>query len=697
MPFDSHICRAVLLAVLVLWMQPGGAASGQDRAKPTFADSLISVDGDSDLWVRRSLVALAAELGIEEQAFSNSWPGLKLDMLPANVTGALQKGADGIDDWLQCLRDQRPTRIVSTDPFTGRPAKNGEKLTCANAARIVLARLIPSNRFEKRPQDDVESIGALIPVAEAWRKQLQGVAPQERLEKWFAEAGEHQRRMLLVVALQTRFDRAFPLLEQDFLSRANKQDDFLYLDVSAYVRQRRSATVEFVGRLNTKWRERPPEDEHRAFFTQLWATLGEYDSLAPAVQDWRDGRISAEKLAALLERSIDQPWAYHSVAIEPIFMHGPVVEANLKTLVAAARQEEQLEKRMILLTMGVYESQRLIEVIHRTNAAERLPRLRSDSPAVRTMVEDLRSLLNDDRLASDDSSLAECPIATPGSKAAQIVWYLWGPNTSEIDVIFNGESRDWRGDKIDLYGSTCRTLLVPAALDFLQHPGPEPAQSFPTAEAAAVLQQFVAGSAADWRRQLEALRWDQRLMFQLQARNDAEFAARLAPRMLEFVDAHSAGLEALPASFERLWKDSLVGQKLDEPSWAALRNWVAAEARSNRWWCVYAEAVPCRPGISLYVSPAHLRQRQSEAFPTVQATATALDFLPLEVEKFRIEADRLERVPIKDNPFKESLAEPRAWPTPIEAIKADKSALDSEKEFNLTGYTINLFALPAKK
>ena len=511
-PPHHHKVMALLIAILSMPVLTAVCQEGDPKTVPSsparnaatstasgsLATSLGMVQGDQSAWNRCCLFAFGVEVGIPEQRLKEAWPGAKLDLLPAEVLATLRQGSEGIPAWIACLKDHQPTGVVENDLFGGGSSEKAKKLTCHEAALSVLLTLTPSSLLNDLPTDDDGRIEKLQTVFVDWEKLLRPLSSIERMQEWFKRAGDDQRRMFLAIVIQTQYAPAYTLLEESFLKRAVQPDGFFVLEVSAYIRHRRDAAKAFLAQIEKKIGERPV-NEDEGFHLEMWRLLTQYGSMEPAIQDWLADRIDIDKLATLLDRSIDQPWAYHSMPIEPTAVHRAVVEVNLRSLVSAAHREHEIEKRMKLLELASHGSDLLKTVIYRTSGQERRPSPRSDSPEWKGMVEEMRELLTDSRISAGTET-----VVTPSEKAAKIIWHFWGPGA--LDTTRRDEQPDWRTSQVGFADGSCRSLIVDGAKECFANLNGVAALPFPKEAAALLMRGFTTGNALAWRQKLSSLR-----------------------------------------------------------------------------------------------------------------------------------------------------------------------------------------------
>lgn len=685
------LCWAACLTISVLANSAGWAAEPAIEKKAgggqALADSLLKVGGDENTWFRGAgLLALSLEMGIPEAKFRETHPGAQLDKLPDTVFDALHHYIDGVEAWSGCFGDKRETGIVENDLFGGGSSQNAKKITCEQAASIIVGSMLPAKILAEPGQDEAENRKRLAKAAAEWASRLRGKSADERMKAWFEEADDNQRRMFLALAIQMAYAPAYPLLEGEFVNRAKSADAFLYLELSAYFRHRRALGKKLLEQLQPVLCKQPFKDgpaEEQEFFFGVWKLLTDYDTLDAGIADWQAGRLEPSRLRELLERSIDQPWAYHSMGIESVSVFRPVMEQNLKTLIAAAAREPDLNKRVALLDLAASAARLLKTVLARIDRVEQLPAPRSDAAGWLQSVQHLRELFKDDRVSFDGSSLS-----TPGQLAADIVWELWKPEDQEHDSKKTTLLSDWRMDSFHRLVRTARSLKIPAAEYVLTQPDGVKLETYPEQKAASIAANFVDGSAGSWRKRLDALPWNERLMLLAEAKRDKKFAFRLWPRLVEFVDWTGPAINQ-PASFAEVWRDKIAGKKLDDATWEALQAWIVAEALAGRYWTIVGESSPVRPGISVFILRTWSELGNEYAVPVLR-THSRSDGISLYTrgESFRIAADKLEEfVTEKESRFEK-------LPRPIRAIMEQNARQEGDQDFCDEGFTFQMIVLP---
>jgi hypothetical protein len=614
----------VMLLVTSLSCADEPAPKNEAIDSKALADALVKVSGDESAWFRSAgLFAISREMGVPEAKFRQAQPGNEIDRLPPAVLTALHNPFDDITTWTGCFGDQRETQIAENDLFGGGSSEKAKNKTCADAAMIIVLNLVPAKLFDKPGKDAAENRARLTKAATQWSERVRGKSASERMQAWLAEADTQQRLIFLAVTIQMAHEQAYPLLEANFLARAKTPDNFLYLELGAYFRHRRAAAKKFYEQIEPVLRKHPVQDgraEDQAGFLDMWKLLTNYDKLDAAITAWQAGQIDLRYLNYLLQVSIDQPWAYHSMGIESTSVFRPTMEQNLRALVAAAAKEPNLPRRIELLQLGKEAAKLLTTIIHRTHKLEQGPPPRSNAPQWQAMVDQLREMFKDARLWFDGISLAR-----PRELAADIVWEIWEPADEEYDAKNDRYLRDWRKETFDSWRQAAHTLKIPAAEYLLSHPEGVKPVDYPEDRGAALVAKFAEGDAVAWRKLLASLPWEERLMLLKEETYDKKLPIHIWPRLIQFVDWTGAD-KSKPDSFGKLWQEKLAGKTLDQQSWQAINEWLVSEARAQRYWSIVGESSPARPGISLYVlsSPAWLLNE--DKVPLLLTSLTSEDY-----------------------------------------------------------------------
>ncbi len=673
--------------ILIFALLCGIQARTVTGAEESLADALTKVSGTQQNWVRCGTFALCLSWGISEQKFKEAWPGFKPEALPPRVLAELRKGLQGLPEWRRCLKDSRPSGILEVDLFGGGSSDKASKLTCKQLASYVARTLIPSDVLDRDELD-------------AWEERTNKLPPQKRMEDWFKNADLAQRQMLLALTIKTRHEAAYPLLEQDFLRRTPKADAYLLLEISAYVRHRRQATAKFLTQFKTeiaKHKQQPDYAEYGDNFTAMWESLVKYGSMDAGIAAWRQGQLDIKELTDLLYRSVDLPWAYHSKQIEPTSVHRPVMEANLKTLLLAAHKEKDLNRRLKLLAVARTAVSVLIEICQNTLPDEQLPPPRSDAPEWKDVITPLRELLSDNRLYPEEYWLR-----STASRTAEVIWELWSRTAKFWE---SSDDRDlyWLQETISSQPAWSPQAVREVALELLSQPDAMVCPKASKEEVAKLVEQLGDRSAAEWRRELDKLPWQRRLLIESAVTNDA-FRTRLLQKSLEFVELDTIDPDAKSAALQKLWNDQLYKKQLDAVSWAALKEWVAGEARAGRHWTLAGYSSATRPGITISLSRSTPEDEYKADTPRLVANLGARH-TTLRPEEYHITATAIEAIPPKKRPDRRS-------ETLEEASKRIRDEDDFESELRLpsevitslpmelereSGFFFYVRSLPAKK
>ena len=549
----------------------------------------------------------------------------------------------------------------------------------------ILQSIVPQNAVPA-PGDQDQIVADLSKSASAWEQEIRGLRASDRMRKWLERSQvAEQHWLFLPLVIQARYAAAYPIFEANFLRRAAEPDASLAL-VLSYIRHRRKAAANFESQLNAIVRQhRLTEDAQ--FFLRVCHLLVRNESLDGDIQDWLAGRIDLETLYELSARSVDLPLIIPDA-------DRSIAEANLQSAVAAADREHAIEKRLALVLLAEGAANILVnELIPRCSTLANQPIGGSHAPEWKEMVAQLRSLLADRRITTEEISVAtqaggvaRWSLTTPAEGAAKVVSKLWGPDSAYNAQLSRGGPRDWRTFAIDERGST-RSLVVDSAKDFLNHPEEPRAAEYPIGDAVRLARQFTTGAAVDWRKQLAALRWDERLLVQAQLQHDGQLAVRFWPRLVELVDYQFAE-PAKSATFETLWRDKLAGHNLDGPTWAGLRDWVAAEAAAGRWWLVIGESFPCRPGVSLFVFPSPHQGPTPSGAPELVAELDGGYSMSARLERDKITSAGLKYLP-PDGPD-------LGYPTPPEALARQAKLTAKGNRVNTRGFHFQMVAMPGK-
>ncbi len=555
---------------------------------------MLQIDDTPAAWNRMVQRAFALHVGIPEERLKAAVPGFKWHTQPVALQPLLSGDPAALPDLISLLNDRRATHMNSGLDATHVPV--------SDLAQGLADLLVPSGR---PPKDVIQGV-------KEWASQSAKLQPEQRLQPWFNSASDSQRRAAFPYFLFTDHAPAWPLIEKWLLSL----EDFnmSWFLSSAYVRHRREQAAPFLAQLKQKW---APLDEEKT--EEIWynvfvvrngrSLLVEPFTARQRMEQYLEGALTLQDLQEWAIRCIDLPWDYHSSQIEPASMHLSVLDDTLLAALQVALTTSELSGRYRLVKFAESLSSNRSDVIAHSERDE-LPSAanpKPGDPSQKTLTGCLRGLLADKREVADNFE-----IVSPAHAAAQIVWRRWGTNTRGLDTVFHGVKPDWRGLALG-FPHKSRQLAIDAALELLDDPTPMKPEPFPKTEATRLCASFTDGSTADWRKRMNALKWDQRLMIAESTRDDEVFSARLWPHMIEWMEFADA--EHAPMQARKIWKELCEGKVLNLASCTALRDWVRDEAAAGRYWTVVAESFPHEPGLTLHVIATPLEKR-TEPFST---------------------------------------------------------------------------------
>lgn len=558
------------------------------------SDAVLQVSATPDAWNRMVQRAFALHLGIPEGRLKAAVPSFKWET-PAVVLQPLLSGEPAaLTELIPLLNDRRATRMNSGGDAT--------HVAVADLAQGLAGLLVPG---EPSPKDLAEGV-------KMWASQSARLNPEQRLEPWFNAASDSQRITAFAFFLFTDHAPAWPLIEKWLLSF--EDFDMSWFFSSAYVRHRREHAAPFLAQLMQKWAPLGKGKAEEIWFNVFVVRNGRSLLVEPftarqRMQQYVEGALPLQDLQEWATRSIDLPWDYHSMQIEPASMHLPVLDDMLLAALQAALNTNDPARRYQLVQFSDSLSDNRTAIIAHSERDElqSAANAKPDDPSQKDLTDCLRGLLADKREVTDNFQ-----IVSPAHAAAQIVWRLWGTNTRELDTVFHGVEPDWRGLALG-FPREYRQLAIEAAFELLGSQTPMKPEPFPKAEAARLRASFTDGSTADWRKRMNALKWDQRLMISVSARDDEAFSARLWPHMIEWMEFADA--EHAPPQTRKIWKELCEGKVLNLASCTALRDWVRDEAAAGRYWTVVAESFPHEPGLTLHVIAAP-EEKRPEPFTT---------------------------------------------------------------------------------
>lgn len=631
------MCRRMTLVVIVCVLGLAIDASAEDKEKRSLADAILAIQVDELHWIRIShALALGTEIGIPDEQLQTQLPQSKLKTLPREVVEALKQGSAAIPAWAVCVTDERPTGIHENDPFNGTSSDASRLLTCREAAIIVLSILTPAGKVKEIAGEDRTL--QVRDAALAWGRQIESLSPSDRIREWLKLSDRRDKLFLLGFIYQTGHAAAYPVLEAQFLERAKTPDAMFFLEASAYFRHRRAGAKEFLDQL-IKTIPHPLQiqeirEDDVKFFEAMWRLLTRYGNIDSATDAWIAGQCSSDDLSELIQRSVDQPWAYHSRPVEPVEVHIPVMEDNLIGLVGAALRQDDLNRRLALLQFANEALEVLTSIRQHAHFLDDPDNGRTSSRWLSTATA-LQKMLDDSREVISESGHS----SSPSIEAAKLVWTLWGPD-SQTRLQDNGQPiQDWRKMAMDNCRSHLGPVIVPAAKEVYSRPEPILPELFPENESPKLAAELFTGTAPEMREKYDNLPWRSKLLALIQLQFDTKVSPKLYPTFLSFTEWRPAHVTGDPPPFETVWREQLMGHSLDEKAWNAMKSWLVTEARAGRHWQIIAESAPCRPGFTVIVMPTAGAKYMEQT--VLEANLTGMYSQP---ERYRITAQSMEPI-----------------------------------------------------
>lgn len=398
------------------------------------------------------------------------------------------------------------------------------------------------------------------------------------------------------------------------------------METAAYVRHRRHEAAAFLEKLTLVVGPEMMEEYGPLFAAKDGHfMLVEPFTAAERVQQFLDGKLTLDDLSEWIVRGLDQPWAYHSLGIEPASVHLPHVERCLAALFEGAAGTQDVWKRLDLLQMAEGLCDTRNDICRHARKDELRPLPAPTDASQSSLVKVLRTLLADQREGYENGQLLSVAGIT-----GQCVWSRWGTNTRHLDTVFHDVPADWRGRAED-FPRELPSLAAEAALDMLDDTHLMQPEAFPEREARSLAESLLHGSITDWPQRLQALTWRQKLLFCEQAGRDEVTAKSVWPRMLRWHQLKDT--ERLPASFQQIWKEQCEAQMLGKSSFDALREWMMAEAAQSHRWAMVVDGSPCSPGLTLHLCA--MRETTLNTAPKLRCALDGTDlFMMREVWRF---------------------------------------------------------------
>lgn len=613
--------KALPILSICLSLMLGLASANEESRAAALAGMTESAIG----WTRQCERAFAGFVGVPEERLRDAVPGYTWPEPPDALVPLLTGDPAAIEHLVPLLKDKRESAVHELD-MLGKPQKDS-RLSVASLADSLLIWLVPLGAL---PADvDEKDIPRIVEEAtRAWSRKAITLKPEERLPAWFEAAADEQRRMALAFFIMTAHQPAWPLIENSLLKRAKAGEEvgYVILEAAAYARHRKHEAAAFLEKLASML-----GPEKMAEFGPLFAAkngrymLVEPFTAAQRVQQFLDGKLTRDDLSEWVIRGLDQPWAYHSVGIEPASVHLPHVDKCLTALLEGAAVTQDLWKRLDLLQMAEGLCDTRNDICRHARKDELRPLPVPTDASQSSLVKAIRTLLADEREGFENEQLVSVAGVT-----GQCVWSRWGTNTRHLDTVFHDVPADWRG-RAEAFPHELPSLAAEAAVDMLDDTQPMQPEGFPEQEARGLAESLLHVSITDWPQRLQALNWRQQLLFCEQAGRDEVTAKSVWLRMLRWHQLKDA--ERLPASFRQLWKEKCEAQILGKASFDALRDWMMAEAAQSHRWAMVAEGSPCSSGLTLHLCA--MRETTPNTAPKLRSALDGTNFFMMrEVWRF---------------------------------------------------------------
>ena len=309
------------------------------------------------------------------------------------------------------------------------------------------------------------------------------------------------------------------------------------------------------------------------------------------------------------------------------------LERQLGLLVAGAKRAQDLGKRLLLIEAASGVVNTLQKVLSRSSRLDSNPLGGPVDDRWAGLVGDLQVLIQD----HGNSKKHRHVVKTPAIQASRLIWEMWGPGTRHMDVIFGKQGYDWRREAMDLFSGTTNVSLLETASDILKgelkNAGKRNVDT-----GRKLTQEFGDETAESWRRLTEQLGWEERLQLACEVRQNPEFAKRMATRNSIWLEIESH--PSVPRSLHKLWSEEIANNALDAITGSFLEDWIASEARADRYWHLIAVSSSDAPGLSAYVFPASCKHMPL----TVRDSKSSGPYLSVTIEAGFSTLEHLKRI-----------------------------------------------------
>jgi hypothetical protein len=145
---------------------------------------------------------------------------------------------------------------------------------------------------------------------------------------------------------------------------------------------------------------------------------------------------------------------------------------------------------------------------------------------------------------------------------------------------------------------------------------------YPATDAKELVARLKSESAKQWRMQISAFSWRQKLMVIQEARREKGFAARLEPCILEWIEWKSIREnDGKSANFSAIWNTLAEQCRLTREGLDTIRDWLLLESKNDRYWSVAIISRPVDPGLGILLSA-----NENSVGETEEVADTMVDF-----------------------------------------------------------------------
>lgn len=554
----------LLLFTSLLTLLFSGALRAEEKS---LGEEILALPAEGEHLSICRVVAFATELGVPLETVKTKHPGFAWETLSPNLLSLLQDRSKLYAASVAMLHDKRESPVKS-DWLSG-----GAKMRLTDLAGSFLIYLLPTTAQEEHEQrksagdDETKILKVVEERTQRWLTATRDLKAEARVALWLQQSDDITHSSAVAVLLFLGQENLFPILEADLLERSRKEaDSTLVLEVGAYLRQRRHLARPFWEKF-VKSAKPSFLGEYGVFYCQRGqrSLLVEEGSVQRSLDDFIQGKETLEQSEELVFRSIDLPWDYHSLGIEPASMNVPIAWENLKVILQTAVRQSRGAVRTQLTKLAQGAQHAYFSVLghaDQTHLGAKQPSAWTD-PVLAAVSEALSLLLRE----------AEPDAACETAAEMAIEW------TARLAPLYRTEFLDLR------YSGTSKpnqkSLMLELARDFLYR-DESSLQFLQASPERSLTDAFQTGTAADWDKQLAALPWSRRIMFSHAIPTDREFAKRLWLRMRQWVAWECEG--APPTGFAEGWKKHCVNASLDLAQLTFLREFVQQEAERGKFW-----------------------------------------------------------------------------------------------------------------